>query len=135
MKFEKSLEICALGGIAGHAISCEPVLVEPDIEKQDRHEPCEVEDIFLDWDPVAERRGENAKHCAGVGKREEQMREEKVGKESGRHQHRNGPQECFLRYSEMLCRHEPEENDGDGNDEEQQADGVAVRRRLEKRRR
>jgi len=125
---EKAVELVSLGGFRLDVIGCQPVFIEPYVEKEDAEKAGEVEEVLFDGYGRAEGRGFDSEGGCRVGEDEEISGEEEVQAGANRKEQTDGPSEALLRDIYVLLREEPKRDDENGDDKEEQADGVAIGR-------
>src|ERR1700733_16078448 len=127
MKVQKAVHRLGFTGVVDDVVSGHPELAQPDIEKKNRKKASQIENVLFEWDWPAECGCGDSQGGADVLIIEEPLCENKIEQASERYENGQRPPEGALRNVQPLTRQEPSGDECDGNDEQQKANGIAMR--------
>src|ERR1700683_1343931 len=127
MKVQKAAHRLGFTGGVDDVVRGSPEFAQPDIEKKNRKKAAQIENVLFEWDGPTECGCGDAQGSADVRIIEEPLCENKIELASQRYENGQVPPKGALRNVQPLTRQEPSGDECDGNDEQQKANGIAMR--------
>src|SRR6202050_333893 len=127
VKVQKAAHRLGFTGVVDDVVRGDPEFAQPDIEKKYRKKAALIENVIFDWGWPSDWRCGDAQGSADVRIIEEPLCENKIEQASERYENGQRPPEGALRNVQPLTRQEPSGDECDGNDEQQKANGIAMR--------
>src|SRR5580700_7355989 len=128
MKLQQAAHAPGFARVVRHVVGRQPELAEPYVQKKNCEKASQIESVLFDGNRPAERWSADAQGRSNVGIVEEPLCEDEIEQAAQRDENDDGPPESALRDFQFLAGQEPSRNDRDGEDEQQKAEGVTVRR-------
>src|ERR1041385_2486745 len=127
MKLQQPRNLLRFSFVVRDVVGHEPILVQPDIDKENGDKAGEIKDVLFERNWPAEGGSANPQSCSRIRKDKEAVGQKKIEAATKRHKNPNGTPECPLRNFNSFTRQKPPADHNDRNDKQQQTPSVTVR--------
>src|SRR5580698_1419173 len=107
MKSQQATHLSRFAGVVNDVVGGQPELPKPDVQKKDREEAREIENVLFHRNGPAKRWSKNTQGCANVGIVKEPLGENEIEQTAQGDQNTQGPIESAPRDVQSLARQEP----------------------------